>query len=188
MTETTHILELVHMLHREAGFDQPPLDLRAVFRLRPDVLVEVAEGEGPVELLAEGDDLRLIVPRGLDPFENRLRFAHALGHAVLHRAPVLCAGEWSEEDLSLDEPNETADALRERQAHMFALELLMPMDLFEAHSSLRITLFMKGEEVDQEVNRLVPIFEAPSDAVRARLHLLMDRHFRMFAGIPPRKF
>ena len=181
------IREHVKRLHEEVRFTQPPLDLAALLTLRSDLVVEYAGAEGPLELQKDGDRVAMILPPEEDAYEERLLLAHALGHAMLHPLPLLCEGEWPEEELSLEDPDAAADILRESQAHYFALELLMPMHLVEAQSQLRVTLFMKGEEIDDEVERLVAVFGAPPHAVRARLYQLMDRQFRLHAGVPPQK-
>jgi hypothetical protein len=181
------ILERVEKLHRMVRFDEPPLDLRAVLGLRPDLILQTGEAETPVEIQNDGDRLILTLPICEDPYEERMRLAHALGHALLHPLPVLCEGDWPAEELSLEDPGAADGILRESQAHFFALALLMPLEMFEAHNQLRLSLFTKGEEVDQEVERLVPIFAAPPDAIRGRLHLLMDRRLRILAGKSRRK-
>ncbi|MFQ5457652.1 MAG: ImmA/IrrE family metallo-endopeptidase [Myxococcota bacterium] len=177
----------VARLHHLVQFSAPPLDLARIFELRPDLQVRIGDEETPLELQREGDHLVIIMPPGGDPSAERMLLAHALGHAVLHPVPVLCEGEWPEEEIPLDEPGAAADVFRESQAHSFALALLMPMEMFEEHNALRVTLFMKGEEVDAEVERLSEIFGVPAEAVRARLHRLMERNFRLQAGHPGRK-
>jgi hypothetical protein len=181
------ILEQVEKLHRRVGFTDPPLDLQALLRLRPDLIVEAGEAGSPVEVQKEGDRLVLIVPVCEDPYEDRLRVAHALGHALLHPLPVLCEGEWLEEELPLEDPGAADGIFRESQAHFFALALLMPEEMFETHTRLHVTLFVKAEEIEQEVERLVPVFAVPPDALRARFHQLMDQRFRLFAGMSGRK-
>jgi hypothetical protein len=181
------ILEQVEKLHRRVGFTDPPLDLQALLRLRPDLIVEAGEAGSPVEVQKEGDRLVLIVPVCEDPYEDRLRVAHALGHALLHPLPVLCEGEWLEEELPLEDPGAADGIFRESQAHFFALALLMPQEMFETHTRLHVTLFVKAEEIEQEVERLVPVFAVPPDALRARFHQLMDQRFRLFAGMSGRK-
>jgi len=180
--EKQAVEEAVAKLHRRAGFTAPPLDLRKILTLRSDLVLTLGEEGTPLEIQADGDRLAIILPATEDPLEERMGLAHALGHAVLHAPPVLCEGAWPEEELALEDPGAAEDMLRESQAHAFALELLMPMELFEAHTEMRVTVFMKGQEVDTEVDRLVPIFLAPPEAVRARLHQLMERYFRLYSG------
>ncbi len=176
------ITDEVAKLHRMAGFAAPPLDLRKIIALRPDFKLTLGKDETPLEIQAEGDRLSIILPATEDPLEERMGLAHALGHAFLHAPPLLCEGAWPEEELELEDPEAAEDMLRESQAHLFALELLMPMEMIEALTEMRVTLFMKGEEVETEIDRLVPIFLAPPEAVRARLHQLMERYFRLYSG------
>ena len=180
--ENKAVVEAVSKLHRRAGFEAPPLDLRHIVALRPDLEITPGEAGTPLEIRTRGDRLEIILPATDDPLEERMGIAHALGHAVLHTPPLLCEGSWPEGELALEDPEAAADVLRESQAHAFALELLMPMAMFEAVTEMRVTLFMKGEEVDTEIERLVPIFIAPPEAVRARLHQLMERYFRLYSG------
>ena len=180
--EEKTIQDQVRKLHHLVRFTAPPLELADIFEKRPDLQLKAGGEETPLEIQSEGDRLIIIVPPADDLCAERMLLAHALGHAMLHPVPILCEGEWPEEEVFLEEPDEISEVLRESQAHSFALELLLPMEMVEEHTRIHVTLFMKGEEVESEVDRLVPIFGVPHRAIRARLHLLMERSLRTGAG------
>lgn len=180
--EDKTVQEQVRKLHRLVRFTSPPLEISDIFEKRPDLQLKSGGEDTPLEIQSEGDRLIIIVPPTEDLCDERMLLAHALGHAMLHPVPILCEGEWAEEEISLEEPDAASEVMRESQAHSFALELLLPMEMIEEHTRLRVTLFMKGEEVESEVARLVPIFGAPPDAIRGRLHLLLERSLRPGAG------
>lgn len=181
--EDKTVQDQVRKLHRLVRFTSPPLEISDIFEKRPDLQLKSGGEDTPLEIQSDGDRLIIIVPPTEDLCDERMLLAHALGHAMLHPVPILCEGEWAEEEeISLEEPDAASEVMRESQAHSFALELLLPMEMIEEHTRLRVTLFMKGEEVESEVARLVPIFGAPPDAIRGRLHLLLERSLRPGAG------
>ncbi len=180
--EDKTIQDQVRKLHHLVRFTEPPLELADIFEKRPDLQLKAGAEDTPLEIQSVGDHLIIIVPPTDDLCDERMLLAHALGHAMLHPVPILCEGEWPEEEISLEEPDGASEVVRESQAHSFALELLLPIEMLEEHTRIRVTLFMKGEEVESEVERLIPIFGAPHDAIRARLHLLLKRSMRPGAG------
>lgn len=132
---TAYVRRLAKQLLRDSHVRKPPVDLRHIathcglryeevdyFPDDVDALIISAE-DGPVAVVNKNQS------------NNRRRFslAHELGHFVLHRDGSVLEAAISIDSPPTADPSEDRTSVAEREANLFAGELLVPVAFLKEH-------------------------------------------------------
>jgi Zn-dependent peptidase ImmA (M78 family) len=127
-----YVRRVVKQLLRSAKIKTPPVDLRAVTSACGLGYEEVDYFPDDVDaLIVSTDDGSVaVVNRRQSIVRRRFSLAHEIGHYVLHRDVAVL-----EVDVSIDVPPSGEDggevSAREREANLFAGDLLVPLDFLK---------------------------------------------------------
>ena len=132
---TAYVRRAAKEVLRSSKIRKPPVDLRVVTASCGLKYEEVDYFPDDVDALivTTEDGSVAVVNRNQSTTRRRFSLAHELGHFVLHRD-----GSVVEETVSIDSPptgNEenTGSSIAEREANLFAGELLVPLEFLKEH-------------------------------------------------------
>jgi Zn-dependent peptidase ImmA (M78 family) len=127
--------------------------------------------------LYRDDSGHVIIGANRNHHENRRRFtiAHELGHFLLHEAErVHLDSKASGYALQLRSPESaTGENLNEREANLFAAEVLMPVKFLEEDlRAYNLDLLDDGDKVTKTLKSLAKKYKVSVQALTIRLHNL----------------
>jgi len=160
------IIATVSYIHRRMGFYHPPFSFQRFFQLFPDYQIVPAR-------LPQGFDGELLLRQGkkviryrLGSRERTIRFtlAHEIAHSFLHRdSSHRCQ---ISRRVRIYHPSSRTP--REREADIFALELLVPMPMLD-----RVAPALEKEKIRKLAPELAGIFGINTQTMLARLSDLL---------------
>jgi Zn-dependent peptidase ImmA (M78 family) len=170
-----HIRALAEQLLQDNKIDRPPVPVDQLARsLRLQIVHEDADEALSGFLLRESGNVAAIVGVNGSHHEHRQRFtiAHEIGHFLLH------AGERLHVDHTdrmfriskRDEESSRGTSIEEREANLFAAELLMPAKQLLRDWREKGDLQLFGDE--DRLKRLVTAYKVSSQALAFRLAYL----------------
>jgi Zn-dependent peptidase ImmA (M78 family) len=154
-----------------SGVDRAPVDVNRIAR-KLDISIRKSEMEGDVDgfVVTNVEGYKAVIGVNTSKHPNRQRFtvAHELGHALLHSGEKLHVDQGFEIKLRSSKPVGGYD-LDEKEANLFAAELLMPERLLERDLAEigRIDL-----EDQQSISELARRYRVSTQAMSIRLGYL----------------
>jgi len=155
-----------------------PVDVGAIARsLGAEVRLQRADETLSGFLLRDAVRGRTIIGVNAEQHPNRRRFtiAHEIGHLLLHEgAAIRIDSTQNVFRLSLrNVASSTGEVLEEREANLFAAELLLPSDLVARELARHVNLDLHDED---DVRALADRFEVSAQALSIRLAYLGYSH------------
>lgn len=149
---TSFIRQMAKKILSESRIQQPPVDLRAIASKHGIEYVEMDEFPDTVDALIIEDGAKVYAAVNKKQHVHRQRFslAHELGHYFLHKGGI------PEDPVTIDNPpnddwEEGTKDPAEREADLFAGELLVPLPMLKQHKSKNLgelsAVFLVSEQV-----------------------------------------
>lgn len=167
MVRTSFVKKMAQKVLRECGVSAPPVDLTRIIEANNFIYMEVDTFPDNVSALfvkKDGKDYAFVNARH-HPHRRRFSLAHELGHILLNHAM-----EDLDEVPSIDAPPESmrhyaaGDPL-EKEANIFASELLMPVALLKKE-------YAKGADIEKLAGVFLVSTQAMTIAVMNNLAAL----------------
>jgi Zn-dependent peptidase ImmA (M78 family) len=152
---TAYVRRVAKELLRASGIHTPPVDLRKIASHCGLKYEEVDYFPDDVDALivTNPEGSVAVVNKKQSSYRRRFSLAHELGHFVLHRD-----GSVLEETVSIDSPpageeSENGSSTTEREANLFAGEILVPVEFLKRHFKPGMTAADVGKlfEVSESV-------------------------------------
>ena len=171
MIRRRHIRSLADRLLQKHAISQPPVDVRALAQaLGAEVRMHRADAELSGFLLRDSAKRRTIIGVNTEQHPNRQRFtiAHEIGHLLLHEGrPMYIDSTQQVFRLSLrSKDSSTGEIVAEREANLFAAEVLMPEALIERELATTPEFDVHDEK---QVQRLADRFQVSAQALSIQL-------------------
>jgi Zn-dependent peptidase ImmA (M78 family) len=161
-TLTKHLLQ-------ERQIDAPPVDVtKLAEEMGVVVHFEPADDELSGFLLRDVDHYKALIGVNKNHHPNRQRFtiAHELGHLLLHEGEPLHVDRGMKVNLR-DGASSQGTLIEEKEANLFAAELLMPAHFIHRDLKERLTL-----EIESDIDWLADKYEVSAQAMTFRLSYL----------------
>ena len=132
---TAYVRRVAKQLLRAADVRQPPVDLRRITTHHGLTYEEVDYFPDDVDALIVNTEDGTVAVVNKNQSNNRRRFslAHELGHFVLHRDGSVLEATVSIDSPPTVEPDRETSSVAEREANLFAGELLVPVAFLKEH-------------------------------------------------------
>jgi len=174
MIRRRHIRSLADRLLQKHAIPGPPVDVQVLAQtLGAEVRLQKADPELSGFLLRDAASRRTVIGVNAGQHLNRQRFtiAHEIGHLLLHEGrPMYIDSAQHVFRLSLrNKDSSTGENIEEREANLFAAELLMPRALIEQALSTTPDLDVHDEE---QLRKLAERFQVSPQALSIQLGYL----------------